>query len=185
MSRKLVVAALAVGMGSFLHASSGPAAAQQREGGEDPWEPYRLLEGTWEGEIDGRLGRGVGRRSYEFVFDGRYLVSRHASVRLPQERSPDGDYHRELGVYSYDRERGTVVLREFMEEGFVIRSDCRTEARRFVCVAEEVESGSGIRARLTVEIADRYRFREVYELGWPGEELELYFTNTWTRVPEL
>ncbi len=164
-ARRLVLIALVLG-------GCGAAAAQQGEPGPDPWEPYRLLEGTWEGEIDGRLGRGMGRRSYEFVFDGLYLVSRHASVRLSQEQSPEGDYHRELAVYSFDRERETVVLREFMEEGHVIRSDCRTEARGFVCVAEEVESGSGIRARLTVEIADRYRFREIYELGWPGQELQ-------------
>jgi hypothetical protein len=145
----------------------------------------RLLEGTWEAKIDGRLGQGAGQRSYEFIFDGVYLVSRHASVRLPQEKSPEGDHHRELGVYSLDRERGTIVLREFMEEGFVLRSTCEMEPRRFVCAAEAIESGPGMQSRLTVEISDPYHFTEIFELASPGEELQVYFTNTWTRVPDL
>lgn len=149
------------------------------------WEALRPLVGTWEAGIEGRLGQGVGHRRYEFIFDGVFLVSRHASVRLPQEKSPQGDYHRELAVYSFDRERGLVVLREFIVEGHVLRYTCQVEPGKFVCTSEEVENGPGMRARLTVEIKDRYRFVEVFELAGPGEELKLYFTNQWTRVPDL
>ncbi len=151
----------------------------------DPWQPFRLLEGTWIGAIDGILGQGEGRRRYEFILDGRYLVSRHASVRLPQEKSPEGDYHRDLAVFSYDRGRGSIVQREFMVEGYVVRSECQVEPKRFVCTSEDVENGSGIRARLSVEIADRYRFQEVYELAFPGREMKVYFTIQWTRIPDL
>lgn len=42
-----------------------------------------------------------------------------------------------------------------------------------------------MRARLTVTIADRYRFEERFELASPGQDLQLYFTNRWTRVPDL
>ena len=165
--------------------AQGPPAEQDQAAEPDPWEPLRLLEGTWEGAIDGRLGQGVGRRTYGFIFDGLYLFSRHASVRLPQEKSPEGDHHRELAVYSYDRERGTIVLREFMVEGYVVRSTCETEPRRFVCTAEAVESGPGMQSRLTIEISDPYRLEETFELAWPGDELQVLFTNTWTRVPDL
>jgi hypothetical protein len=171
------------GSGLLLAQNSPDAHQQVTE--SDPWEPFRLLEGTWEGAIDGRLGHGVGRRSYEFIFDGLYLVSRHASVRPPQDESPAGDHHRELAVYSYDRERGTIVLREFMEEGYVLQSTCETEPLRFACTTEGIESGPEMRARLTVEISDPYRFQETFELAGPGEELRVYFTNTWTRVPDL
>lgn len=149
------------------------------------WEPIRFLEGTWEAEISGSLGTGRGRRTYEEVFDGLYTLSKHASVRLPQAESPEGDHHRELGVYSYDRVRGTIVLREFMVEGYVVRSTCDTSSRRFVCTTEAVESGPGIRARLTVEISDPFRFVETYELDFPGRETSVHLTNTWTRVPDL
>ncbi len=167
-----------------------PIVAQEEQGNDeaadpDIWEAFRVLDGAWEAEISGKLGVGVGRREYEFIFGGLYLVHRHASVRQPQEDSPEGDYHRELAVYSYDRERQITVLREFMGEGYVLQYRCDVESKRFVCVSEQVESGSGIRARLTVNIQHRNAFEELYELAFPGEELQVYFRNNWTRVPDL
>jgi hypothetical protein len=164
-----------------------PAAAEENPPVDetDPWAPLRLLVGTWEGEIDGKLGTGKGLRRYEFIVGGRYLMSRHTSVRMPQEKSPRGDQHENLGVFSFDRERKILVYRQFMIEGVVSRYTCEAAANKLVCTTEAVESGPGIRARLTLEIRDRYRFEEAYEIGWPGKELELYFTNTWTRIPTL
>jgi len=151
----------------------------------DPWGPLRLLEGTWQGGIDGRLGEGTGIRRYERVVGGVYLSMRHASLREPQEKSPKGDYHQELALYSYDRERQTIVLREFFVEGYVVRSTCAVEPKRVVCTSESVESGPGMRSRLTLKIDDRFRFEEVFELAAPGEELAVYFTNVWRRIPVL
>lgn len=165
--------------------SMGQASATDASSAPDPWGPFRLLIGTWEAGIDGALGQGEGRRTYEFYIDDLYLVHRHASVRPPQPASPNGDHHRELAVYSYDRERRVIVLREFMEEGYVLRSTCETEAKRFVCVSEDIESGSGMRSRLTIDIESAYRFTETFELAGPGEELTDLFQNTWRRVPEV
>ncbi len=165
--------------------------AQEKTGSKDsvvepdPWKPFRLLEGTWEGAIDGRLGQGTGVRRYEFIFDGLYLLSRHASVRLPQEKSPRGDFHREMSIYSFDGERDIIVLRQFVVEGSVLRYTCEVEPDRFVCTTENVESGTGMRARLAVQISNRYQFDETFELASPGKELEVYFTNRWTRMPSL
>jgi len=166
-------------MGSPLHAQDAatpPAPA-------DPWGVLLELVGSWDGRIDGKLGTGHGVRRYELIMGERYLLARHRSVRLPQERSPAGDQHEELAVFSYDRERQTIVYREFLSEGVVVRSPCRVDARKVVCVSEAVENGTGIRARLTLEITDRYRFTEIYDLGFPNREVEHYFTNHWTRTP--
>lgn len=145
----------------------------------------RLLVGSWEGAIDGKLGTGKALRRYEFIIGGKYLMIRHSSVRMPQEQSPRGDQHESMGMFSFDSERNTPVFRQFMIEDVVIRYTCDAMANKLVCTSEAVESGPGIRARLTLEIRDRYRFVEAYEIGWPGKELELYFTNTWTRTPSL
>ena len=151
----------------------------------DRWGPLTLLEGTWTGAIQGALGTGTGVRRYELLMDGQFLMSRHNSVRLPQEKSPEGDQHEEIGVFSYDSERELLVLREFMGEGVVIRSACTIEEMTVECASEAVESGPGIRARLTILIQDRYRFIERYEIAWHNQEkLQPYFTNQWTRVPD-
>ena len=179
----VVLACCCVGSARQLQSQEGPAEEQVAE--VDPWAPLRLLEGTWEGSIDGRLGQGTGRRHYQFILAGKFLLVRHSSVRLPQEKSPRGDDHRELGVFSFDSERATIVFRQFLVEGFVARYTCDMEPKRFVCTSESVESGDGLRARETVEIEDRYRFVETFELASPGEELEVFFTNRWARVPAL
>ena len=152
---------------------------------EDPWVAHRLLPGNWEADIDGRLGQGTGLRRYEFIFNDQFLVGRHASIRLPQELSPEGDYHRELSVYSHDSERDTIVLRQFIIEGYVLQFSCETKPSGFVCVTEHIENGNGMAARMTVEFENAYRFSEIFELANPGEDLEVYFTNTWTRTPGL
>jgi hypothetical protein len=159
--------------------------AQDNADKHDPWAAHRLLPGTWEAKIDGRLGQGTGYRQYEFIFDDQFLVGRHASIRLPQELSPKGDYHRELSVYSFDSERDTIVLRQFIVEGYVLQFTCEKKPMRFDCVTEHIENGSGISARMTVEFESPYRFSETFELTESGKESQIYFTNTWTRVPSL
>lgn len=183
--------ALLAAMSAFL-ARADPLLAQQESpppqdettpSADASWAPLKLLEGQWEGEIDGKLGRGKGLRRYELIMGGQFLVCHHQSVRLPQEKSPKGDQHEELGVFSFDSQRRKIVFREFLSEGVVVLSTCAVEGMKVVCTSESVESGPGIRARLTLEIVDRYRFTEMYELAFPGKDLELYFSNRWTRTP--
>jgi len=149
----------------------------------DTWGVLRQLVGSWQGEIEGSLGTGRGVRRYELIMGERFLLVRHRSVRLPQEKSPRGDEHQELNLFSYDRERKTIVYREFFGEGVVVRSPCRVDGSKVVCVSEAVENGAGIRARLTLEITDRYRFTETYELLLPNQKSGHSFTNRWTRSP--
>ena len=151
----------------------------------DPLAPLRSLEGDWSGEISGKLGTGTGVRHYEFVLDGKYLVSRHASVRSPQEKSPAGDHHRELAVFSHDSARNKIVYREFMVEGFVLQSVCEVSGKVIDCEAEAIESGPDWHARLQLEIESPFLFIERFWLAEPGNELELYFENRWTRKPTL
>jgi len=169
------------GSPAFADEENARENAQKR----DAWAAHRLLPGRWEIEIDGRLGQGTGNRHYEFIFNDQFLIGRHASIRLPQEQSPEGDYHRELSIYSFDSERDTIVLRQFIVEGYVLQFTCDTEPMRIVCETESIENGTGMAARMTLEFANPYRFSEVFELASPGEELQVYFKNTFTRMPSL
>ena len=89
-------------------------------------------------------------------------------------------------MFSYDTERQKIILREFFIEGVVTRSVCEATGTQLVCIAEHVESGPGIRSRLTLEIHNPYAFDETFELAFPDDEaLVVYFTNRWIRVPRL
>jgi len=179
---KVWVLALFMGASSVLGQEAGESGDAHPS---DPWGRLKMLEGSWEGAIDGKLGTGKAVRRYEFIMGGRFLLARHLSVRLPQENSREGDEHEELAVFSIDGDHGKVMLREFLSEGVVVLSTCEFQGQTVVCVSESVESGPGIRARLALVIEDRYRFQENYEIAWSEQqEMELYFTNKWTRVPE-
>lgn len=149
------------------------------------WATYRWLVGAWEGQLDDRFGTGSGHRKYELIFDDQFLVGWHSSLRLPQESSPEGDFHRELSIYSFDADRNTIVLRQFLIEGFVLQFTCNSEPMRLVCVSENVENGAEMSARLTIEFENKFRFSEKFELAGPGEDLQPFTAITFTRVPGL
>lgn len=160
-----------------------PTPGRTQDGAEDPLAELQWLVGVWSGDIDGALGTGRGTRSYELAVQGKYLLSQHVSRRPPQEKSPGGDQHEEIGMFSYDRARGTIVYRQFVNEGFVVRYTCRSlEGGGFECEAEEVESGPSMQARWTVTRDSANVFTETFELAAPGKPLRPLFTNRWTRL---
>jgi hypothetical protein len=77
------------------------------------------------------------------------------------------------------------VLREFNVEGYVLEYDCEVADKRVICTSVRIESGAGMRARVTLTIEDGYRFVEDFELAGPGENLAHYLTVRWMRVPDL
>ena len=182
--RRIAVASVVI-MAILSTAEKGRS--QEAPAQEDPWQLLRTLEGTWAASISGRLGTGEGIRAYEFIMDRRFLQLTHESVRLPQPQSPSGDHHRELGVFSYDTTRGTIVYRQFIVEGFVLRYACEADEteRRLVCLSESVENGEGLRARETIELTSDHTFEETFELADPGEDFKVLFTNHWRRKPNL
>ena len=162
-------------------------AAQDGES-EAPLSSLLFLVGSWEGEVSGALGEGQALREYELMLDQQFLVSRHASVRLPQEESPAGDHHRELGVFSFDQQRSAIVYRQFVVEGYVNRYTCALHGgglHGFTCVTEAVENGPELRARWTVTAENEFVFDEEFELAEPGEDFTLLFTNRGVRRPSL
>ncbi len=165
-----------------------PASAVLGQEQSNPaWDTLKLLLGSWQGTIDGGLGTGTAVRKYELILGGRFLLSRHSSVRLPQPQSPGGDNHEEWGIFSFDRSRAKVIYRQFVIENFVNQYVCEIDPSRptFVCLTESVENGDGLRARWTVTMVNRHTFDEVFELAAPGADFEEYFVNHWTRMPRI
>ena len=51
--------------------------------------------------------------------NGRFLHARNTSTYAPQEKNPKGERHEDWGMYSCDKSRKKLVLRQFHIEGFV------------------------------------------------------------------
>lgn len=96
---------------------SGPA------GAADPipehWQPVARLIGTWSGTSTGSAGEASVQRRYVFVMGGRYIHETNTSTYPPQEKNKNGEVHEHWGMFSYDKQRKTLVLRQFHIESFV------------------------------------------------------------------
>ncbi|MDX2142602.1 MAG: hypothetical protein SFV19_04555 [Rhodospirillaceae bacterium] len=151
----------------------------------DPWAPLRPLVGRWEGTSEGEPGRGQSTRSYQFVLDGRFLEGENTAVYPPQEKNPKGETHRDRSIYSYDRARKALVLRQFHTEGFVNTyvEDPQSAPGALVFVSEGIENiPPGYRARETYVFDGRDSLVETFEIAEPGKDFAVYSRARLTRV---
>ncbi len=157
-----------------------PAMAGQsssKPAGADPWEPVRRLVGTWQGKNTGQAGDGTSERTYRFEFDGTFLAVRNRAVYPPQAKNAKGEVHQDLGVFSYDKTRKKLVLRQFHSEGFVNQyvGEVASDGTTLVFETEAIENiPTGWRARETYRFAGPDDVVEVFELAAPGKPFELY-----------
>lgn len=149
----------------------------------DLWARLRFLAGTWRGTSEGEPGTGTGERAYAFVLRDRFLEARNRVVYPPQDKNPEGEIHEDLGLFSVDRVRKTIVLREFHVEGFVnqyIEQDA--DGTDLVFVTEAIENiPRGWRARVRIARRGPDGFTESFELAAPDEDFHPYSRSEWRR----
>ncbi len=166
ISRRLV---LAVALGSMIPAFAAEPAT-------DVWEPIRRFVGNWSGASTGQAGEGAVSRRYSWVLGDRYLNEVNTSVYPLQEKNKLGERHEHWGMFSYDKSRKTIVLRQFHVEGFV--NTYRITAAsgdKIVFESEAFENFSNSwRARETYEFLGADEFVETFELAAPGKEFAVY-----------
>lgn len=152
----------------------------------DPWEPVRFFAGKWKGEVDGQPGHGTVERTYEFVVGGRFLHERNISTYPPQEKNPKGEVHEHWSMFSYDKSRKALVLRQFHAEGFVNQYALPLAAaggNGFVFESEAFENlPSGWKAREVYEVRSKDEFVETFELSAPDKPFEVYSRNHFHRT---
>jgi hypothetical protein len=180
---KTAVAVVALLAWVVLWLAQSPASEQAKP---DPWEPVRFLVGTWEGTAEGQAGAGTVRRVYAFVLKDRYLHETNVSTYPPQAASKEGEVHEHWSLFSYDRSRQALVLRQFHQEGFVnqyVLTPSESRPGRLVFTSESFENfDNSWRARETYEIRSPDEFVEIFELQAPGKEFEVYSRNTFKRA---
>jgi hypothetical protein len=163
---------------SLAFVSGGAAAADLQD--------FQWLVGDWKGTGEGDPGTSSSERHISTFLDGKYLRVEGRSVYEKQPKNPEGDIHTELGVWSYDRARKVVVLREFDSLGFVstyVLDSAGSTGDSWVLVAESLENvprGWKARYRYTRVGADEYM--ESLELDADGKGFKPYVTNRFLRM---
>jgi hypothetical protein len=107
-------------------------------------------------------------------------------VYQPQDKSPKGETHEDLGLFSFDTTRRRAILRQFHVEGFVNQyvADLDSQPDTLVFTSEAIENiPPGWRARETYVVLGPNEFEEVFERAEPGKPFELYSRARFKHVP--
>lgn len=106
--RRGLLAVLCVGAFAPAWAQPAPALA-----------PLSRFVGNWAGSATGQSAEGTVQRSYEWVMQGRYLREVNISRYPAREAGKSDEVHEHWSMFSFDKARQTIVLRQFHVEGFV------------------------------------------------------------------
>lgn len=151
----------------------------------DAWKPIERLLGQWQGSSSGEAGTGTVVRHYVKVMGGRFVREENTSTYPPQEKNPSGEVHEHSGMFSFDRQRKLLVLRQFHIEGFVntYRQATATGEATLVFESESFENFSNAwRARESYEFTGQDRLVETFELAPPGKAFQVYSRTELQRV---
>lgn len=168
----------------WVSALAGAVGAAAQEA--DHWQPLRRFIGEWTGTASGQAGDGTVIRKYAFVMNGRFVHETNTSRYPPQEKNKSGEVHEHWGVFSYDKTRKLLVLRQFHIEGFVntYRQASVTEGNAsLVFESEAFENFSNSwKARESYEFLSGDEFIETFELAPPGKPFQVYSRNHFKRA---
>ena len=142
-----------------------------------------MFIGEWDGEESGKAGIGKGDRSYQWIFNNKYLFQKNTSVFKPQPQNEGGETHEDWAFFCYDGVRDKIVLRELHIEGFVIQyilDSIPADMKTWVFNSESIENlPPGWKARITYIMEDNNTFDEFFDLAAPDKEYERFLQNHW------
>ena len=168
-----------------LTCAYAPAAFSQTAAKPEPLAPLARFVGSWAGAATGEPGEGTVARTYEWAVQGRYLRESNVSRYAAKQADKPGEVHEHLSMFSYDRARKTLVLRQFHAEGFVntYRQASAPGELPMVFESEAFENlSSSWRARESYEFVSDDEFIETFELAEPGKPYQVYSRNRLKRV---
>lgn len=174
MKRALLIVLMAV-----------PAVAFSQISHDSLWAPMRYFIGSWNGEGSGQLGTGKFERNYQWALNGNFIQVRNKAAYPPQEKSPQGEIHEDLGFISYNQLAKRFTLRQLHVEGTVIEYNLESispDRKRFVFVSFEIENiPVGWRVREVYQIVSDDEYIETFEMAAPGKDFTVYSKATMKR----
>lgn len=167
---------------ALLSAAAGVAAEPAKDGLAE----LRWMEGEWRGIGEGDPGTSGSERRADSYLGNKYIRVTGRSVYPKQEKNPKGEVHAQLNLWSFDRARSAVVMREFDTLGFVstyVLDKAASASDRWVLVAESLENvPKGWKARYVVTRKSDDEYHEMLELDPDGKGFKPYVTNRFLKV---
>lgn len=164
-----------------------PGAAPARDGKADGLAAISWLVGDWAGVGEGHGGISAATRHAARTRDGHFIRIEARSVYPKQDKNKAGEVHASLDLWSYDRQRRRLVLRQFNSLGFVstfVEDRAAGTAGRLVLVSEHIENvPAGWKSRYTYTYRAPNEYHELFELD-TGEGLAPYVSNRFLRVDQ-
>jgi len=168
----------------ILFAASTAAPSPAQHGREDRLAAIAWLSGHWTGVGEGRPGSSTSTRHAGRIQSDRFIRVEGRSVYPRQEGNSAGETHSSLDVWSFDRRRNLLVLRQFDSLGFVstyVQDRAASRNGRIVLNSEQFENvPAGWRGRYTYEHPSANEYRELFELD-TGNGFEPYVANRFLR----
>jgi hypothetical protein len=165
----------------FALAPGGASAAPARA---DPLAAIAWLAGNWTGVGEGQPGRSASFRRAESIHNGRFIRVEARSEYPPQGENPTGEVHTSTDVWSYDRRRNLLVMRQFDSLGFVltyVQDRAASTDGRLVLVSEQLENvPARWRTRYTYEHESADAYHELFELD-SGHGYQRYVSSRFRR----
>jgi hypothetical protein len=162
------------------------AANVAAEPAKDGLAELRWMEGDWRGVGEGDPGTSGSERHSDSYLDAKYMRTTGLSVYPKQEKNPKGEVHAQLNLWSFDRARSAIIMREFDTLGFVgtyVLDKAASAPGRWVLVAESLENvPKGWKARYVFTRKSDDEYHEMLELDPDGKGFKPYVTNRFLKV---
>lgn len=151
----------------------------------DPLAQVAPLIGDWTGVGQGQPGTSAATRHTIRIQNGRFVMVEGRSVYPRQEANKTGETHTSLDVWSFDKARGLIMLRQFDSLGFVstyAQDKAASRAGHIVLVSESLENvPAGWKARYTYDLVAADEYREDFELNPDGKGFKTYVLGRYLR----
>jgi hypothetical protein len=111
--------------------------------------------------------------SYRFVIQEQFVHMQTRSEFRAEQGGAVTEVHEDWGMFSFDADRGRLILRQFLSEGLVntyVLQESSLDDTRLDFVSESTEGSGGMSARLIFSFEGDDAYRLVLELAQPGKD---------------
>ncbi len=143
---------------------------------------FSPLIGEWSGSGQGFSG-GVSQieSSFQPALDNKYFEVRNQSRFQPSEKHPEGEFHQDWGMISYEKSRQKYIFRQFHNEGYVIQyilDDSLSNSTSLVFISEVIDNFvPGGRARYTINLIGENQIETLFDVSF-GQEYSCFGKNS-------